>query len=126
MKTQFPIFQGLYYLVTGIWPILHVESFMAVTGPKIDIWLVKMVALLSITIGLSILAAQRDHYKSFLLNGMAALSFLIIDTYYSLIERISAIYLADALVQLFFLIMVVLSKQKIKESMQVLNSKKNS
>jgi len=117
MKTRFPIFQGLYYLVTGIWPILHVESFMAVTGPKIDIWLVKMVALLSITIGLSILADQRDHYKSFLLNGMAALSFLIIDVYYSLTGRISVIYLADALVQLAFLIMVVWSKQKIKESM---------
>lgn len=116
MKIQFPMVQGVYYLVTGIWPILHVESFMAVTGPKIDIWLVKMVALLSITIGLSILAALRDHYKSFLLNGMAALSFLIIDTYYSLTERISAIYLADALVQLFFLIMVFLSKQQMKES----------
>lgn len=30
-------FQGIYYAVAGIWPILHIDSFMMVTGPKTDI-----------------------------------------------------------------------------------------
>src|SRR5437868_6884048 len=28
--------QGIYYLLTGLWPILHVQSFQAVTGRKTD------------------------------------------------------------------------------------------
>ncbi|VTR52312.1 Uncharacterised protein [Sphingobacterium thalpophilum] len=45
--------QGIYYCLTGIWPVIHISSFMAVTGPKTDLWLVKMVGLLSLAIGLS-------------------------------------------------------------------------
>jgi hypothetical protein len=30
-----------YYAVTGIWPIVHLNSFLAVTGPKTDFWLVQ-------------------------------------------------------------------------------------
>jgi hypothetical protein len=26
--------QGTYYLITGIWPLLSVRTFMLVTGPK--------------------------------------------------------------------------------------------
>ena len=40
-------FQSGYYGVTGIWPILHLPSFEAITGPKIDDWLVHMVGLLA-------------------------------------------------------------------------------
>jgi len=35
--------QGLYWLVTGLWGLIDVHSFMKVTGPKTDIWLVKTV-----------------------------------------------------------------------------------
>ncbi|HYF15738.1 MAG TPA: hypothetical protein VD971_11780 [Phycisphaerales bacterium] len=31
-----------YYAVTGVWPIVHVGSFLAVTGPKTDLWLVQL------------------------------------------------------------------------------------
>jgi hypothetical protein len=36
-------FQAGYYCLTGVWPLLHMASFEAVTGPKVDDWLVKMV-----------------------------------------------------------------------------------
>lgn len=42
--------QGLYYLLTSLWGLLHIESFMMVTGPKFDIWLVKMVSVLIIVL----------------------------------------------------------------------------
>lgn len=34
---------GWYYLMTGIWPLLHIRSFVWMTGPKTDRWLVKAV-----------------------------------------------------------------------------------
>ena len=39
--------QGLYYLITGVWPFLSMASFQAITGPKVDGWLVKMVGALA-------------------------------------------------------------------------------
>jgi hypothetical protein len=43
--------QGGYYLVTGLWPLVHLASFEAITGPKVDDWLVRMVGLLAAVIG---------------------------------------------------------------------------
>jgi hypothetical protein len=43
--------QSLFYLITGLWPLLHRRSFQAVTGPKIDWWLVKTVGTLIAVIG---------------------------------------------------------------------------
>jgi len=28
------ILQGLYFVITGIWPLLSISTFQAVTGPK--------------------------------------------------------------------------------------------
>jgi hypothetical protein len=42
---------AIYYALTGIWPILHMASFEAVTGPKVDRWLVKMVGALALANG---------------------------------------------------------------------------
>ena len=114
MKKYYPLLQGGYYLLTGLWPILHIRSFNAVTGPKVDLWLVKMVALLTISIGISILAAYREGYHSRLLNALAALSYFTIDTYYALSNRIPDIFLADALVELFFLVMVISSRKTVQ------------
>jgi hypothetical protein len=30
-------FQGIYYMIAGIWPVLHIRSFMVATAPKTDI-----------------------------------------------------------------------------------------
>lgn len=49
---------ALYLLFGGGWPLLHLKSFEAVTGPKHDEFLVRTVALLLILVG-SILLGQR-------------------------------------------------------------------
>ena len=41
-----PLEQGLFDLTSGIWPLLDMPSFEAVTGRKTDKWLVKTVGLL--------------------------------------------------------------------------------
>src|ERR671920_827700 len=96
--------QSLYYGVTGIWPILHLRSFEAITGPKIDDWLVHMVGLLAVAIGVVLGAATvRNRVHSLevvLLAATSAVAFAAIDLRYGLTGRISPVYLADAGVQI--------------------------
>jgi hypothetical protein len=97
-------FQAGYYAVTGIWPLIHLPSFEAVTGPKTDDWLVHMVGLLAAAIGVPLgMAAMRDRCRVpevVVLAVTSALAFAAIDLWYGITGRISRIYLADAVVQL--------------------------
>ena len=54
-----PVLQGVYFLLTGVWPLISMRSFEAVTGPKVDRWLVKTVGVLIAVIGASLLADAR-------------------------------------------------------------------
>ena len=97
-------FQAAYYLLTGLWPLVHLSSFEAVTGPKTDDWLVRMVGLLAGAIGATLgVATIRQALRSpevVVLAASAAFAFGAIDLWYGLSGRISPIYLADAAVQL--------------------------
>jgi hypothetical protein len=100
-------FQAAYYLATGLWPLVHLPSFEAVTGPKTDDWLVHMVGLLAGVIGAALgVAAAHDRHRApeiVVLAAGAALAFAGIDLWYVLNGPISAIYLADALIELALL-----------------------
>ena len=53
--------QAAVYLTTGLWPLVHLRSFEAVTGRKRDDWLVKANGAIFAAIGLGLgLAAVRD------------------------------------------------------------------
>jgi hypothetical protein len=100
------LIQSIYYILTGFWAQAGIESFMAVTGPKTDIWLVKTVGVLIIVIGITLLIARiRKHYNyEIVLMAMGvALGLAIIDIHYVFIGRISPIYLLDAVVGLALL-----------------------
>jgi hypothetical protein len=114
--------QSLYILLTAIWPILDIESFMLVTGSKTDIWLVKTVGALLLPIGLtlgSFLFIPTDIRPAILLGSATALAFVTIDFYYALNDVISDIYLLDGIVEIGFLLFwsyILLSKNwRIKE-----------
>ena len=96
--------QAFYYAVTGLWPVIHMASFEAVTGPKVDDWLVKMVGLLAAAIGLSLgTAVFRGETRSVAVGALAltsAMAFAAIDLWYGLSGRISPIYFADAAVEI--------------------------
>ena len=96
--------QAAYYGITGLWPVLHLPSFEAVTGPKTDDWLVHMVGLLAVAIAVPLgLAAAGNRGRTpevVALAAAAAFAFAAIDLWYALSGRISAIYLADAGVEL--------------------------
>jgi len=94
--------QAAYYLVTGIWPVISLRTFEAVTGPKADGWLVRMVGLLAAVIGATIGVAARRGQRTpelLVLAFGSALAFAAIDLVYALGGVISAIYLADAALQ---------------------------
>ena len=112
--------QGVYFVVTGIWPVLHIDSFMAVTGEKTDIWLVHMVGLLAVTIGISLLFKP----KSLLLPICSAISFAAIDLIYVLKDVISPIYLVDFVLQSVFIIVYILPhKTHISSSEKLMTNK---
>ena len=43
--------QSLYFVVTGLWGIVSINTFQKVTGPKVDTWLVRTVSVLIVVIG---------------------------------------------------------------------------
>jgi hypothetical protein len=46
MHGSVALVQGLYFLMTGLWPLVSIGTFQHVTGPKIDLWLVNTVGVL--------------------------------------------------------------------------------
>jgi hypothetical protein len=114
--------QGIYFLITGVWPLLHLRSFEAVSGPKTDKWLVKTVGILVGVIGaLLCLVARREWMATqqsepavqqqrlladpeLLLLGMgSAAGLAAVDVIYVAKKRISPVYLLDALLETFFI-----------------------
>jgi hypothetical protein len=102
------IVQGAYYVATGVWPIVSMRSFEAVTGPKRDDWLVKTVGALVTVIGSSVAlwsaarcqAGDKPIRQARTLGLAAALVLAAIDTVYAVKERISKIYLLDAIAEI--------------------------
>ena len=93
------LMQGAFYLATGLWPLIDIGSFQAVTGPKTDLWLVRTVGVLVTVIGAMLVTAARRQQlgaEAVLLAVGSALGLAAIDVVYVLSGTISRIYLADA------------------------------
>lgn len=95
--------QGGYYLLTGVWPLLSMRTFEAVTGRKRDRWLVKTVGVLVSVIGWVLLRGglrrQLPSDLPLLATG-SALGLAGIDAVYVARGRISPVYLLDAAAEL--------------------------
>lgn len=107
METYISIGQGFYYFVTGIWPLLSIDTFMQVTGPKTDIWLVKTVGILVTVIGAALINAGLwiDFSPEVLIIAIgSALGLMLIDVVYVSKKIISKIYLLDAAAELLLVI----------------------
>jgi hypothetical protein len=96
------LLQGGFDVVTGLWPILHLRSFEAVTGPKLEGWLVKTVGALGTVIGGTLLfagARRRVGPEVRLLGAGTAAAFTAVDVIYTAKRRISPVYLLDAVAE---------------------------
>ena len=95
-------FQGGYYLITGLWPVVDIDLFQTVTGDKTDLWLVKTVGLLIAVIGAAILRARNRPAlvpEMLILAAGSALALGTVDVVYSLRGVISKVYLLEAPVE---------------------------
>lgn len=95
--------QGGYYLATGVWPLLHMRSFLKVTGPKTDLWLVETVGLLVGCMGAQMLMASRGSRvpaEVRMLATAAALSLAAVETVHVAKRNISPVYLLDAVAEI--------------------------
>lgn len=111
--------QASYILITGIWPLIHIESFMAITGYKTDIWLVKTVGALLIPIASCLfcfLITHTSHLPPFILGSFTAAAFAAIDFFYVFNNQISEVYLLDGAIELIFIAwwIVVLAKKYLR------------
>jgi len=94
--------QGTYYLVTGLWPLLSLKTFYAVTGPKRDGWLVQTVGSMIACIGGTLLLGARrrtvvPEVRWLAVSSAAALA--AVDVVFVRRRRIRRIYLADAVAE---------------------------
>lgn len=100
--------QSTYIFITAVWPLVHINSFMEVTGYKTDVWLVKTVGALLIPVAVCLythLFLRTDHRPAIALGGLTAVAFICIDFYYALNDVISDVYLLDGVVEILFLIL---------------------
>jgi hypothetical protein len=109
-------FQGCYFLLTGIWPLVDIHSFQWVTGPKTDHlvtgregdhWLVMTVAVLVVAVSISLLVSAwncRRTLEVSLLAVASAAGLLSIDLVYVARGVISPVYLLDATLEVLVLL----------------------
>jgi hypothetical protein len=95
--------QGIFYFLTGVWPLLHRSSFEKVTGPKTDFWLVKTVGVLIMVIGAVFMLAgnrRKVSMETALTAVGSAAGLTAIDLIYVVKGRISPVYLLDGLAEI--------------------------
>jgi hypothetical protein len=102
LATYPPLAQGVYYLLTGLWPLVSVGTYHWLTRHQGDVWLAQSVGVLTLVIGatLCLAAYRRQSSPEILLLafgsalGMAAVDFHLFFRGYS------ALYLLDAVLEL--------------------------
>ena len=97
--------QSGYYVATGVWPLLDRQSFEAVTGRKVDFWLVQTVGVTVAAIGVGLaLSAHRDGPSDEMRATalLAAFGLGMIDVVFVARRVISPVYLLDAVAEAVF------------------------
>ena len=106
--------QGIFYVLAGAWPIVHPRMFLAITGPKTDIWLVHMVGALSIVIGAVLFSSANDRRRRvppqiIALAAGSAIAFVAIDIVYTRAGVLRPVYRVDAALEALFAVIVLIA-----------------
>lgn len=70
------LIQAAYFILTGVWPLVNMDTFQKATGPKLDHWLVKTVGVLITVIGvtLGVAGLRRNNSAEIPLRWMSSTS----------------------------------------------------
>ena len=97
---------ALYFLLGGVWAVTGKRTFEAVTGPKVDYWLVRTVGgLLTVTGAVIVSASARRRLTSeirWLACGMSGV-LATVSLVYTIKGRIRSIYLLDTVANLILI-----------------------
>ncbi len=111
--TAYPaLIQGVYYVLTGVWPLVSIDTFQMVTGPKTDLWLVQTVGALIAVIAAVLLAAvwrRRATAEVILLALASAMALIGVDVVFVVRQVIDPIYLLDAAVEALLVVMWIVA-----------------
>lgn len=94
-------------MAIGLWPLVSMNTFLAVAGPKTDLWLLRTISLLITAIGFSLLLSARAGQLNASVLALALGSAAVlgwVDGYYSLTGIIWPIYLLDGVAQAILII----------------------
>ena len=100
------VIEGSYWLLTGLWPLVHLHSFLWITGAKTDLWLVRIVGALIGVVGGVLLAAglrgnETPEIIALAVGGAVVLT--LADLWFVLEGTIAPIYLVDAAIEIVLL-----------------------
>lgn len=98
--------QAVYYIVFGLWPLVHMPSFLELTGPKQDLWLVVTVGAVLAAVGVALAvgrARRLPTVETATLAVAVALVLAAVESVYVALGRIPPIYLADAAVEVLLI-----------------------
>ena len=110
--------QGIYTLLTALWALADIQTFMEVTGPKTDIWLVKTIAVLLLPIAFCFLWGcyfNTDRRLITIIGIMTSAGLAFIDFYYTYNGTIRKIYRADGYLEILFLLIWIYLLSHIKK-----------
>jgi glycine/D-amino acid oxidase-like deaminating enzyme/nitrite reductase/ring-hydroxylating ferredoxin subunit len=96
------IMQGAYYVATGLWPVLHLRSFEAVTGRKRHGWLVRAVGGAIAAIGTALLVGAAAPRRSRRLGVGTAVALGLASTVFAVSRRGTRAYVAEAAIEAGF------------------------
>jgi hypothetical protein len=111
--------QAIYYVPSGIWPLVHMRSFEWVTGPKVDRWLVKTVGGLITVVGAVLglgASSRRVTPEVRVLAVGSAVSLAMIDLVYVRRGRIRRIYALDAIANLGLAIAMIAASSQSRDT----------
>ncbi|RIJ42439.1 hypothetical protein [Pontibacter oryzae] len=97
---------GAYWGIGAMWPLVHMDSFIWVTGPKEELWLVRCLSLLMIVVGLVLfIAGTKKRITPDLkwLGVGGALVMALVDFFYVFSGKIREVYLLDGVAELILI-----------------------
>jgi hypothetical protein len=97
-----PLAQGIYYLLRGLWSLLHMGSVESLAETHRNVWLSEEVGVLVLVIGVALCVAayRRQGSPEILIIALgSALGMGVIQLIFILHRRISALYLIDVFIQ---------------------------
>jgi len=98
--------QSAVFVATGLWPVVHMASFEAVTGRKRERWLVQTMGVLIASVGAALaIGARRGVRSETVALGVGSAAALgACDIVFVARRRISPVYLVDAVMEATFVV----------------------